>query len=325
MSKFLVQKKQAVNIVEMTDDTPQQSSNRIESAKSNDAVQDFDLQNVLKKHWEEMKSTLPSFYANIRKGNLDRKVWPSWKFNTPDPFLAGSGTPNAYELCLGSVEVYVWCPHTFWPQYLSDFVLKCVQCGSTNDVLLDGWSDSFRKVTGLTHTSYIISRRYKHMNCPVAAEKGRKATVFNSCNADFIASLPEIVQLQFELSVGKKSAYKNVYAREMKQCTSFKSAESVHRALINSKKLLQEKRYLMHMVFLRGRGRLSSFLQSNNTPPPDLPPIENAQFATAKRLRKMAVKELQQQEKYMNMSMRKLTGIPYISFSFIFFTSATFM
>jgi hypothetical protein len=38
--------------------------------------------------WEKKKGTLPKLKGfNKAEGTLDRSVWPSWKFSTPDPFF----------------------------------------------------------------------------------------------------------------------------------------------------------------------------------------------------------------------------------------------
>jgi hypothetical protein len=269
-----------------------------------------DVQQFLRKHWESQKETLPCMYGNTTRGTLDRRIWSTWKFTTPDPFVVSPTMPSAFELSLGSVDVYVWCPHIFFQQYLSNFKLQCVRCGSS-DVTLDGWSDSFRKVVGLTKCAYMICRRYKHMNCPVAATNGKSATVFNSCNNVFLESLPEIVRCQFDFLIGKRSAYKKemcIYAREMQQCTSFKSASEVHRALITNSNMLQEKKYLLHMAEIRSPRNISSFLASSLCPPPEIISFGISKFASPPKIRKMAIEELHEQERYMNASMRSLTG-----------------
>ena len=123
------------------------------------------IQEFLRREWEKAKTTLPKLSGFSGKAvALDRKMWRTWKFSTLDPFLQSSSIPSDIEYLMGSVDIYVFCPHTFWPHYMSAHVMRCPACKSSDGIAFDGWSDNIREVIDLSTKSYIISRRYRHRN-----------------------------------------------------------------------------------------------------------------------------------------------------------------
>jgi hypothetical protein len=211
----------------------------------------------LQEYWNHFKQNLPPFNKFMKKeGVLNRDIWSTWRFSTPDPYMDEMVTPNHLALSIGSVTVYVWCPHTFFSHFLSGYQVKCVKCGGNSNVQLHGWTD-FRQLTGLSDSNFLIARRYRHVNCPVALETGKSGSVFTAQEARYISTLPPVVQAQMDFIVKKKSAFKSefiTYAREMQQCCSFENASSVHRALIASIKVRLEHKYLLAVLALRSSG-----------------------------------------------------------------------
>jgi hypothetical protein len=165
---------------------------------------DPDIKDYLNEHWTYYKSTLPTLNRFLkREGALDRRIWPTWKFVTPDPYVDDMVTPKHLQLSIGSVEVHVWCPHTFFYHYLSGFIVKCVDCGGSSNVKMHGWT-GFQQLTGLTRSSFIISRRYRHVNCLTALKMGRSDSFFTALDDRYMKSLPAVVQAQMGFVIHKK-------------------------------------------------------------------------------------------------------------------------
>jgi hypothetical protein len=144
---------------------------------------------------------------------------------------------------------------------MGNHTMKCVACQGTENVALDGWSDRFREVIDISNSYYVVSRRYRHRNCPVAVAAGKKATVFSSLNSEFFGTLPAVVQAQLNMVVYKKSIFSSdmkIYAREMQQYTSFRSASAVHKTLLDTRALRREERYLLAMKAFRDKSEKNS-------------------------------------------------------------------
>lgn len=242
---------------ERMDDYVEQAEGEIEEnmgeevEESTENVLEPSVETFLKEYWSHFKATLPPINKFMKKeGVLNRDVWPTWRFVTPDPYMDEMVTPNNLALRIGSLTVYVWCPHT------SGYQVKCVNCGGSSNIQLHGWS-GFRQLMGLSDSCFLITRRYRHVKCPVALETGKSSSVFTALDARYMSTLPPVVQAQMDFIIKKKSAFKSefiTYAREMQQCCSFENASSVHRALIASKKVRLEHKYLLAVLALRNPG-----------------------------------------------------------------------
>ena len=188
---------------------------------SPDQEVDLAAQSFLRLEWERRKKTLPTLkHFKRAEWTLDRMLWPTWKFTTSDPYLQTQKFPSEIEYSLGSVDVYVFCPHTFWSHLLKDFVVRCPACGQSDGVALDGWNTTFREIVELGRNSYIISRRYRHRNCPIAASSAKNSSIFTSLNSKFICSLPELVSSQLEMIVFPRTIVSSDVEVLLAKCSS---------------------------------------------------------------------------------------------------------
>jgi hypothetical protein len=154
---------------------------------------ELEIQNILRSEWERRKKTLPTiknfWYA---EGSLDRMLWLTWKFTTSDPHLPTQKFPTEIEYSLGSVDVYVFCPHTFWPHLLKNFIIRCPACDKSDGLALDGWNATLREIVDLgeidiffldiTATEIVQSQLLK-----------KTSSIFTSLNPKFISALLAVV------------------------------------------------------------------------------------------------------------------------------------
>jgi hypothetical protein len=220
---------------------------------------ELEIQSILRSEWERRKKTLPPI-KNFRyaEGSLDRMLWPTWKFTTSDPYLQTQKFPTEIEYSLGSVDVFIFCPHTFWPHLLKNFILRCPACEKSDGLALDGWNTTFREIVDLGRNRFILSRRYRHRNCPIAIAQGKASSIFTSLNPKFISTLPEVVTSQLEMEIFPRTIVSSdleVFAREMQQIASFRSAASLQKTLKSTQQSRAEKKYLLAMQSLRSQGK----------------------------------------------------------------------
>jgi len=309
--------------------TPHSEASNISTSTRDIESNEIDptIESYLRDVWERQKNTLPPLSNFTKDGELDRSKWPTWKFSTPDPYMDSLKKPTHLEMCIGSVDVYVWCPHTFFSHFLSNFDVKCVACGDSIHVTLNGWT-KFRTLVGISTNSYLICRRYKHVNCPAALSKQQTTTTFSAINSKFFSSLPLVVQAQMDFLIKEKIAYTSdvvTYSREMQQYCSFKSASAVHHTMIKAREIKQERKYLLAMIALRNPGKIcmchylevsyhivlfeaSIQAHMNQQQPPEFAGYIKHRFASAYMLREMAVDRLKVQEPYMHAHMQNLKG-----------------
>jgi hypothetical protein len=82
-----------------------------EVEESTESVLDPNIRTFLQEYWNHFKQNLPPFNKFMKKeGVLNRDIWSTWRFSTPDPYMDEMVTPNHLALSIGSVTVYVWCP-----------------------------------------------------------------------------------------------------------------------------------------------------------------------------------------------------------------------
>jgi hypothetical protein len=243
-----------------------ESNDLILDTETSELESDSTVAKYIHEVWEKKKGTLPKLKGFKKvEGTLDRSVWPSWKFSTPDPFLRRVGFHKEVEFLVGCVDVYVFCPHTFWPHFMSSHTMTCPACKSTEGISFHGWNHTIRKVIDIASNRYIISRRYRHRNCKEAVRLGKTSSVFTSLHPQFLQGLPEIVSAQLDVVIYSKTMFSRdmkVYAREMQQVCSFRSAASVHKVLHNTKRAYMEKMYLLAMQEIRRPGNRFCLISS---------------------------------------------------------------
>jgi hypothetical protein len=95
---------------------------------------------------------------------------------------------------------------------------------------------------------------------------GKICSVFTSLHPYFLQTLPEVVSAQLDVVIYNKTMFSRdmkVYAREMQQICSFRSASNVHKALHNTKCAHMERMYLLVMQNIRGPGTFY-FISTND-------------------------------------------------------------
>jgi hypothetical protein len=66
-------------------------------------------------------------------------------------------------------DVLFWDLNRWWPEDIPNPM--CPDCGSSERVTRDGWSDSLRAVTSVFTTSWLLASRHKYKSCPASIGK----------------------------------------------------------------------------------------------------------------------------------------------------------
>ena len=196
--------------------------------------------------WQRRKTTLPKLY-NFKyssESSLDRTKWPTWSFRIPNAL--NSCVPEPTKFLLSSIEVYVLCPHTFFPHLANDFTLSCPSCGGGSDIHLNGWSNGARPIMTKSGIALLISRRYVHTNCPAAS--GGKSTSFSSIHPSVIASYPPLIRCEIPFRVMSKSIISLDFINEIRESRISASMSAIalqHKALIDTWYATAHKKFLL--------------------------------------------------------------------------------
>lgn len=199
--------------------------------------------------WNRRKRTLPTLY-NFEYADgqhLDRDLWPTPSFKTPSPL--NSTQPNLDHFLLPSIDIHVICPHTFYPSLSKDFHLACPACGS-EDIQLNGWSNGFRSCMNKSSYSLVKSRRYIHINCPVALQQvpPRASTSFSSIHPNVVKQFPPLLRMEIPFIVFKKLIVHEQLIQEIregKMVSSMSGIQRCHATLLKTQYMNNLKRYLL--------------------------------------------------------------------------------
>jgi hypothetical protein len=107
---------------------------------------------------------------------LNRDLWPDVIIPGPNPSFENRGDTRKDLQQFGvtpwynwKTSVIFWAPTLFWPEGVPD--VKCPDCGSSERVTRDGWSDSLRAVTAVFATIWLLASRHKCKECPKSVGK----------------------------------------------------------------------------------------------------------------------------------------------------------
>lgn len=195
----------------------------------------------LEQYWRDsLSKTLPMLRGltlRTATSNEWRSIWRDVRVPVPDPCSQDDPTPENF--MLEGADIVVVDVGMFFPNLFDATTFKCVQCDEVSTpsrpIKRRGFRKGFRVVKHFSGRLQLLKiAEYGHVNCPAAAGRGRRSSVFGAMHQKAYAQYDPIIRKKLSFTINDKLALPDSLLKIVKyghnNGLSYRSLQRTHQA-----------------------------------------------------------------------------------------------